>query len=67
MPEPATLVKRNSDADAFPVNFAKFLRTPIFKNTYFEEHQEIGASKCYASKRVKVVFTPFIVLHFQYY
>ena len=34
MPEPATLVKRNSDAGAFPVNFAKFLRTPILKNTW---------------------------------
>ena len=38
------ITKNRLQHRCFPVKFAKFLRTPIFKNTYFEEHRRTTAS-----------------------
>ena len=35
---PATLLKKTLGHSCFPVNFAKFLRTPFSQNTFFTEH-----------------------------
>ena len=35
---PATLLKNRLWHRCFPVNFAKFLRTPFLQNTFFTEH-----------------------------
>ena len=42
---PAILWKRDSNTGTFPVNIAKHLRTPLLKNTSFEEHLWTAAMK----------------------
>ena len=55
---PETLLKRDSNTGFFTVVFAKFLRTPIFKNTYFEEHLRTTASDDNIEATVLTYFRP---------
>ena len=54
---PATLIKKSLWHRCFPVNFAKFLRTPFLQKS---------SSGCFCKLQVKKLFHTYSVMHFAF-